>query len=190
MILTYRRLVAGLSAVVVASIVMTFATADDAPDPHLKVVIIRHAEKPDDGDNLSCKGMNRALQLPAVLHRKIQIPDHVYVPTLDCGKSTSHARMFQTIVPFAAKHNLKINSAFDEKDVSQLAAKILKQSGTALVVWEHSQIRPLAKALGADDPPDWDHDEFDAIWILTFVGGKAKLRLDQEGIHPGVTCQF
>ena len=39
------------------------------------------------------------------------------MPSLDCGKSTSHARMFQTVSPFAVKYNLKINSAFNEKDV-------------------------------------------------------------------------
>ncbi len=37
-----------------------------------KVVIIRHAEKPDDGDNLSCKGFNRSLALTSVLYNKFK----------------------------------------------------------------------------------------------------------------------
>lgn len=180
----------GTAIVAVASIAIAFVAAGDAPDPKLRVVIIRHAEKPDDGDNLSCKGMNRALQLPAVLHAKFQTPDHVYVPTLDCGKSTNHARMFQTITPFAAKYNLKINSAFDEKDVSSVASSVLKRKGTVLLVWEHSQIQPLAKALGADDPPKWKEDEFDRIWILTYPHGTAKLSFDDQGISPMTDCSF
>ena len=55
-----------------------------SPDTHLKVVIIRHGEKPtekpsdksDGGDNLSCQGQNRALQLPAVLIKKIGKQDY------------------------------------------------------------------------------------------------------------------
>ena len=47
------------------------ATDNNLADKNLKVVIIRHGEKPADksegGDNLSCQGQNRALQLPAVL---------------------------------------------------------------------------------------------------------------------------
>jgi len=27
----------------------------------LKIVIIRHGEKPDNGDNLNCQGLNRAM---------------------------------------------------------------------------------------------------------------------------------
>ena len=50
------------------------ATDKDLADKNLKVVIIRHGEKPadkaDGGDNLSCQGQNRALQLPAVLIKK------------------------------------------------------------------------------------------------------------------------
>ena len=30
-----------------------------APDNNLKVVIIRHGEKPENGDNLSCQGESR-----------------------------------------------------------------------------------------------------------------------------------
>ena len=43
-------------------------TNKNLPDKNLKVVIIRHgeksADKSDGGDNLSCQGQNRALQLP------------------------------------------------------------------------------------------------------------------------------
>ena len=57
----------------------TNINSQNLPDKNLKVVIIRHGEKPtekpsdksDGGDNLSCQGQNRALQLPAVLIKKI-----------------------------------------------------------------------------------------------------------------------
>src|SRR5690349_5777022 len=74
-----------------------------------KIVIIRHGEKPAKGDNLSCQGFNRSLQLPAVLNKKFKVFDYIFVPSLNEGGSTKHSRMFQTIVPYGVGHNLDIN---------------------------------------------------------------------------------
>ena len=182
-----------LCLLTVLSIVVTAicGAADSTPDPDLKqIVIIRHGEKPENGDNLSCQGINRSLQLPKVLFNKFQVPHHTYVPKLDTGKSTSHARMFQTVTPFAAKYNLKINSTFDENDVAGAAADVLKKKGTILMVWKHSNIPPLAQALGIDNPPAWDKHDFDSIWIIKFKDGKAQLTQDQENIKPSEDCPF
>ncbi len=162
----------------------------DTPDNSLKIVIIRHGEKPDDGDNLSCQGINRSLQLPKVLNAKFGTPAHTYVPSLGLGKSTSHSRMFQTVTPTAVKYNLKINSEFGEKDYANTAQDVLKKKNTVLMVWEHSAIQDLAKALGVDNPPDWKGSDFDSIWIITYPKGKATLSLDKEGLTPSAECPF
>ena len=160
----------------------------------LKVVIIRHGEKPadksDDGDNLSCQGQNRALQLPAVLIKKIGKPDYTYVPALKLDKNTAHSRMFQTVTPFAVKYDLTINSKYDESEPNDVAKSVLKKSGTVLMVWEHSAIPDLATALGVDNPPKWKSADFDSMWILTYASGKAELTVDQEGLSPSASCGF
>src|ERR1039457_3257013 len=89
--------------------------SDNGPQ---RVIIIRHGEKPDVGDNLTCKGLNRSLLLPAVLYAKFKTPHYIYVPTLKTGKSTGEARMYQTIVPYTVKYNLIINSKFDVTDAA------------------------------------------------------------------------
>jgi len=160
------------------------------PSQDLKVVIIRHGEKPADGDNLSCQGLNRALQLPAVLHQKFNKPDYTYVPALKMDKSTSHSRMFQTVTPFAVKYDLTINSNYDESELNNAAKSVLKKSGTVLMVWEHSAIPDLASALGVDNPPKWAGADFDSIWIISYAGGKASLTTDQEGLNPSENCSF
>lgn len=73
------------------------STNAKSQDENLKLVFIRHAERPEDGDNLTCKGFNRSIQLPAVLYKKFGIPSNIYVPSINLGKSTRRARMFQTI---------------------------------------------------------------------------------------------
>lgn len=160
-------------------------------DKGLKVVIIRHGEKPSSGDNLSCQGENRALAIPAVLYGKFGKPDYTYVPSMDMDKSTSHARMFQTITPFAVKYNLTINSKYDEKSYSDVAKSVLKKSGTVMLVWEHSAIPDVASALGVKNPPQWSDSDFDSIWVITYTTGKAALDTsNQEGLTPSATCSY
>ena len=161
-----------------------------AADDELKVVIIRHAEKPKDGDNLSCQGENRALALPGVLLNKFGRPDYTYVPTIHMGKASTHARMFQTVTPFAVKQDLTVNGKYAEADVAGVAKDVLKRSGTVLLVWEHSQIPPLARALGVSHPPSWNGEDFDSIWVVTRVAGRVSMSVDAEGITPSPKCNF
>ena len=155
-----------------------------------KVVIIRHGEKPDKGDNLSCKGFNRSLQLPAVLYAKYKVPGKIFVPSMSTTKSAGHFRMLETITPFAVKYNLSINSKYDVDDVKEMAGAILKTNGYALVVWEHDKIDNLVRALGADTKGmKWPNEDFDSIWIINFQNGKATLATDKENINPDNDCK-
>ena len=156
----------------------------------LKIIIIRHAEKPEQGDNLSCQGLNRALQLPEVLYTKFKLPDYIFVPSINTGKTTGAARMYQTIVPFAVKYNLNIDTKFEVGDETALAKSILKKSGTILVAWEHNSIPDIAKALGVKDTKlKWKGSDFDSIWIITFKNGEAILSIDKENINPSTECK-
>ena len=80
-----------------------------------------------------------------MIYRKFYKPDYTFLPSLGLDKSTRHARMFQTITPFAIKYNLTINSQYAENDYSKIAKKILEKTGTDLMVWEHSAIPPLER---------------------------------------------
>ena len=153
------------------------------------VVIIRHGEKPEKGKNLNCQGLNRSLKLPAVIFSKFGIPGSIYVPSLDNNVSTGHARMFETVIPLAAKYNLKINSQYAETDIAALAKEIMKQSGVVLVVWQHSTIPSIVRALGVDLlNMHWDDNDYDSIWIIHFQKGIAKITFDKEGLVPSTSC--
>jgi len=175
-------------ALVRAAGIYGYASAPFKKDD-LKVIIIRHGEKPPKGDNLSCQGLNRAMQLPAVLHKKFGVPDYVYIPSIANGKSTTHARMFQTVTPLAVKYNLALNSSFDEKDVAGVAGDIRTKKGIVLMVWEHSAIPDIVKAFGVRDPGGWGGSSYDSIWIITFPNGVPTISRDAEGIKPSDKCQ-
>jgi hypothetical protein len=172
------------------TIIVIFSAFDaQAFTPPTKVIIIRHAEKPEKGQNLSCQGMNRAAALPAVLHQKFGTPEYTYVPAMGGGKKGSHLRMFQTVSPFATQYNLKVNTKYKVNDTQDLAQDIMRHNGTVLVVWEHDAINNIAKALGVDHPGKWSGDDFDSIWIITFQHGKAVMQRDTEGLHPSTKCK-
>ncbi|WP_342648440.1 histidine phosphatase family protein [Mucilaginibacter sp. CSA2-8R] len=169
---------------------VTVAQKSGAQSP-LKVIIIRHAEKPEKGDNLSCQGLNRAMQLPAVLVKQFGIPNYAYVPAPSVGKATKSGRMMQTIWPLAVKYNLTVNSKYDVDQTSALAKNILKRSGTVLVVWEHNNIADIAAALGADAKAlNWKGNDYDTIWKITINGSKATLTTAKENLSPAANCNF
>ena len=48
-----------------------------------RIILVRHAEKPDDGlGNLTCQGLNRALLLPDYIQREFNKPDYIFAPNL------------------------------------------------------------------------------------------------------------
>lgn len=155
----------------------------------LRVIIIRHAEKPDSGSNLSCKGLNRALELSKVLYNKYKLVDHIYTPQMRTGEITSSSRMYQTIVPYAVKYNLNIDSQFNLGEEVLLAKTISNQTGIVLIVWKHKCIPNLIHALGiADTSIKWKEHDFDSIWIISYQNGKAILSFDKENISPSTEC--
>ncbi len=157
----------------------------------LKIVIIRHGEKPKLGDNLNCKGFNRSLLLPKVIVEKFGVPSYSYVPAVVGAEATTkHSRMFQTITPLAVKYNLQINSLYNGKDSAGLAIDVLQKRGTVLIVWDHKNIVPLVNAFGIHDYfLKWQDDDFDSIWIITFNNEKAALSKDREGLMPEENCK-
>ncbi|GAB3584361.1 histidine phosphatase family protein [Hymenobacter daeguensis] len=161
--------------------------------PVLRIVIIRHGEKPTEGDNLSAKGFERALALPDVLNKVMPRPPHfTYVPCIGTDKDqTTRVRMMQTVLPYAVQHNLTINSDYAPDEIKGLVKELRRQRGTVLLVWEHHNIVKIAAALGIKEPQEWPDDDYDSIWSITFRKGRAKgkarqpvLRKDEQGIEP------
>lgn len=179
-----------LSCLVFCTYILFTHTAT-AQSQNLKLVFIRHAERPEDGDNLTCKGLNRSLQLPAVLYKKFGKPENIYVPSLNLGENTRRARMFQTITPFAVKYNLSINSSFDEGDAKHIGKALLKEKGTVIIVWEHKDIQSIIDYLGVKSViQKWPANDYDSIWVVTFPNGRPTLKKDKQGLNPSANCTF
>jgi hypothetical protein len=162
-----------------------------SPDIKLKVVIIRHGEKPTIGDNLCPKGLDRANLLPPVLNKIVGIPDYTYIPQINTGKATRSIRMLETITPFAVEHSLVLNSDFKNDEVNKVAEDVMKKTGVVLMVWEHSNIPGIAKSMGLTGKLKWKDEDFDSIWIIEFskTSPLPVLRIEQENLKPKGECK-
>jgi hypothetical protein len=180
-----------LTILVVLGCISSCRQSDASEKEILRIVIIRHAEKSDADNNLSCKGFNRSMQLPSVLFKKFGIPSKIYVPTIKAGAQTKHLRMLQTITPLATKYHVPINSVYDEDDYDHLVDALLHEKGLVIVTWEHNTIPPIIKRLVPEaNHLHWKDDDYDSIWIVSFTRNKPTLSSDSEHINPADNCNF
>src|SRR4051812_27689212 len=157
------------------SLLVVFVFANALLAEPAEIVIIRHAEKPSQGNELSLAGRERAAALlpyflgnPAVL--EFGRPVAIYAQSQK--HATSSLRPIQTVQPLADSLHLKINESFQRDDYRNMVAEIKherKYDGhTVLICWEHKVIPEIAKEFEADDAPSkWRGEAFDRTWVLT-----------------------
>ena len=164
----------------------------------VKLVMFRHAEKPDAGlGQLSCQGLNRALALPGVLLAAYGKPAALYAPNPgvakdDDGVSYNYVRPLATIEPTAIRAGLPVNTTWGWNDIADLQAELLKPSHdgqTLYVAWEHHALEDLARAIlkkRGGDPGlvgKWHGSDFDTVYVMTLqTRGGATFRVEKEGL--------
>lgn len=174
-----------LTLVLIGAFGCSFTATAQAGD--LRIVLIRHGEKPLKGGGLTCQGINRSRELVPLLYGRFGVPAAIYVPNKG-KRDTERSRMYQTILPFASKYRLAINSVFHEDEIREMVKEIRGLRGVVLVVWEHSGLPAIAGKLGVEEELKWKDSDFDGMWIVRYENGRAVLTKDREGLKPGEGC--
>jgi phosphohistidine phosphatase SixA len=179
-----------LTALAVLVLVIGSDRASPAAGPRI-VLIIRHAEKPDEtvGEkdvNLSKQGFARAEALAKAIPAHFPKPDFLIATKQSKGSN----RPVETITPLANALHESIDSTYADKEYEQVAHAVLteaKYAGkTVLISWHHGTIPELAKALGAKDAPEkWKGQVFDRVWEITYQNGAATWQDMPESALPG-----
>jgi hypothetical protein len=160
--------------------------------PPATIYLIRHAEKLTDGrEDLSVQGFRRAAFLPqlfvaepGVSRTLLPKPEFLFAT----APSKHSNRPFETLMPLSSALNLPISNQIANDDYAQLASQLL--SGTyagkiVLVSWHHANLPKLAMALGATPPYEkWPETQFDRIWRIDYVDGKARLTELAQKLFP------
>ena len=158
-----------------------------------QVILIRHGEKPDTGNELNQQGFERAKALPGFLLKNSVVNQFGAISAIFAmapKDKNGSVRAIETVQPFSDQTGIKIRQKFLRDDVKQLVKKISdsKYDGqTVLICWEHSVIPEIAAAFGAKSAPaSWDGGNvFDRAWILTFKNDQIKFQDIPEHVLPG-----
>jgi hypothetical protein len=176
---------------IILSCFSTFCHSNTPGGKNLEIVLIRHGEKLDGDNNLSCQGFNRSVMLPAILYSKFGPPAKIYIPAIESKAKTTQLRMLQTITPLAVKYHVAINSRYNEEDYPNVANALLNEKGLIVVAWDHKSIPFIVHQLVQNAALfKWPEDDFNTICVITFKHGKATLTFDSEKIKPGESCSF
>jgi len=189
-----RRRFAGFIGTL-AVLALLARTAAAAP---AQVIIIRHAEKPDTGNQLNERGFQRANALvdffehaPAVT--KYGTPAAIYAMAPK-GPDGS-VRPIQTVTPLAKDLGLAIKTPYQREQLDRLVQDIMGnpdyQGRMVLICWEHKVIPEMAQDFGGTSAPDfWAGEVFDRAWILNFTGDRVTSFQDApEHVLPGDSAQ-
>jgi broad specificity phosphatase PhoE len=129
--------------------------------PPQKIMVIRHAEKPIDGGakgidpqgtlnsrSLTVRGWQRTGALTrffsAPSTAMILSPDMIYAT--GTGPDNPSRRSIDTAEPIAAKLGCRLVTNFLKHECDAVAAEVMRQSGTVLIVWEHKMLPALIRA--------------------------------------------
>ena len=153
--------------------------------PPQKIMVIRHAEKPIDGGakgidpqgavnprSLTVRGWQRAGALTRFFSAPpiatILAPDIIYAA--GTGPGSPSRRPIDTAEPIAAKLGCSFVTKFLKEECDAVAADVMRQSGTVLIVWEHKMLPALIHAFpkAPTVPSRWPPYRFDVVWILDY----------------------
>jgi hypothetical protein len=141
-----------------------------------RLLLMRHAEKPDDPDNmhLSGEGRERAERLATYIPQTFGKPDFL----IAAMQSKHSNRSYETLVPLSKATGLPIDPSFKDTQALDLAGALLSDGAYAgkygVICWHHGALPGLLAALGAPDgsyPGNWNPDVFNLIFEMTFRDG-------------------
>jgi hypothetical protein len=150
-----------------------------------KIMLIRHAEKPngiDDGvsptgkqgsQHLSPRGWQRAGALAVLfahpsstmVHQPLAKPDYLF------AVKDGSRRSMQTIKPLSDKLGLPIRPGMKGRE-AELAEEAAALNGVVLIAWQRERIPLIAARLLAGSPDErqcpkfWPPDCFDMVWVF------------------------
>ena len=178
----FNLLFCGLLALAIPTVILA-EPPHDGKSSALKnavILVIRHAEKPDDGYGSSAAGEARAMAYVNYF-KNFKIDGQPlkldYLFAAADSKESHRPRL--TIEPTSKALGLAIDSRFKDKEFLELAREIKsKPHGKAiLIAWHHGKIPSLLRALGADP----DQVIPNAKWPDDVYGWLIQLRYDSDG---------
>ncbi|MBK8049242.1 MAG: flagellar basal body-associated protein FliL [Anaerolineales bacterium] len=161
------------------------------------VILIRHAEKPEDASdfNLAPAGRARAHAYVAYFQNLALDGQPIQIRRMVAAADSAESqRPKLTVMPLALATNLEIHDRHADSDYAALATHVLSHpkydNADTLICWHHGYIVELAHALGAPEgelPAKWPDDVYGWLLALHFdADGKvARFTFINESLMHG-----
>ncbi len=155
------------------------------------IVVIRHAEEPQDSSNphLSKDGAARADRFvefmthdPAMI--RLGTPAAIFAT--ETTNDGNGQRTQETVAPLAKVLRLQVQTPYHGKDYDKLARRVMSDptlaGKTVVICWNHEYLPQLAAALGVTpEPPKWKGKVYDEVYVISFRDRRALLTTTRYG---------
>nr|WP_294553386.1 histidine phosphatase family protein [uncultured Rhodopila sp.] len=175
--------------------------------PTTKIMVIRHAEKPNGGPGLMPDGTQNPEALTATGWKRAEALAGLFDPpggrfadarlatpaTIFASGVAHHSdslRPQQTVTPLAAKLAQQIDRKYAKGDEARLVREATRAGGVVLIAWQHEAIPEIALLIrGSDEgiPSRWPPARFDLVWVFDRPGGSGSWDFAQvpQNLLPG-----
>ncbi|KAJ5924171.1 hypothetical protein N7466_008358 [Penicillium verhagenii] len=123
------------------------------------VYLIRHGEKPKDGNGLNEYGLDRAECIRHLFgeHSNYNIG---YIMAQKPKKNGRRIRPYETVKPLARDLGIKVDLSCNRDDARCVKKTIANYDGhgNILICWEHHRLTDLVEELGYEDAPLYPSD--------------------------------
>lgn len=172
--------------------IATLTFAELAQAMPAEVLLLRHGEKPEDGNELNDRGWERAKALPNFFHKRAEI-ERLGAPVALYGmapkKKKGSVRAIQTLKYLADDFHLRVIDDFTDEEVDEMVKEVSEKKdydGKFVVIcWNHDSMHDIAKEFGVKHAPKYSKDAFDRAWLIRFDGEKASLEDLPQRLLPG-----
>lgn len=156
------------------------ATVEEKPLSNVTILIIRHAEKPDNGPGLSSAGEARATAYVRYFRDLRLDSGPVQLDYLVAAEDSEHSQRSRlTLEPLSQALGLKPDLRFQSRRPQDLARELRTHAHgrTILICWHHGEIPELLRELGASPESLLPGGQ----WPARAFGWMLCLRYDEQG---------
>ena len=166
----------------------------------VKIMVIRHAEKPAgdthgvtlegkrESESLTVRGWQRAGALVSFFapaqdsftDPALAQPQYLFASRPK--KRNGSRRSVETLTPLAEKLALRINSKFSRSESDSMLDEAFMCDGVVLIGWQQEYIPTIANYImgrNTETPQDWPEDRFDMVWVFTLHHDSNNYRFQQ-----------
>lgn len=165
----------GVFFLIIFSSILSFATPS-------AIFLLRHAEKPLNGSELSEMGWERAKVLPK-LFSKVSFAKYgppACLIGMNKRKVDGSIRALQTLKYVSEYYKLQIIDTFNKDQDQEMIQFVMTarecDGQLAVIVWEHNGLEKIASELGVDPVPKWPGNVFDRVWVIDWKNGQAEMQ--------------